>query len=222
MLDPDFSSDMLAISEGPFTMGVNEEQSITSAVNERPSREIRLPAFGIAKSPVTVSSWLAFIDKSGYEWPRREWSAACEKELGMQPEGTYPITFVSWNDAKEFTDWLSRMSGMAYSLPTDAQWERACRGTSGRLYPWSSEVPDLGKELDLLGPGIALHPVGSYADRRSPAGCLDMWCSVSEWCEDAYDDEFQPNGRNLMLAPGPNLALRVVRGGNWWDKGWPL
>jgi formylglycine-generating enzyme required for sulfatase activity len=205
-------------------MGVSEIQANRSELRERPPREVWLSAYKIGGHPVTVSTWFHFIRDTGFVWPEQEWSRACDKELGARPGGDQPITFVSWNDADEFTRWGRRESGLALSLPTEAQWERACRGAAGGLYPWSASEPDWAEELKRYDSKVMLHSVGSLRDHQSSTGCDDMWCSVSEWCADAYDEsdeEYRPTGKDPMRTPTPSLPLRAIRGGNWWDRGWP-
>ena len=182
-----------------------------------PLRIVELSSFAIQKSPVTVGQWKHFLAETSFDW-------AFHKEVQqVAPGDDFPIVFVSWFDALAFAGWLAEASGRHFALPTEAQWERACRGTDGRLYPWGNGERDWVEEMtaDSLKP----IPVGTRADLPSAIGCLDMWFNVREWCSDWYDDELceVPIETLEKLDPKgpPEGEFRVLRGGHPATSGWP-
>jgi len=172
--------DMIEVPKGFFVMGANTDADPEAELNEEPQRQIYLSAYKISKTPITINWWMKFLDSSNYNWNFHQEIAK------NSPSDLCPITHVSWFDANEFVSWLTDISGDLYSLPTEAQWEKACRGESGQLYPWGNEEPD--DYFALSSVPEHLIPVGIRLDRQSPYGCLDMWQNVAEWCLDWYND----------------------------------
>lgn len=192
-------------------MGADPEVEVNAEYEEQPQREVWLSTYAIQRTPVTVGQWQKFLRDTAYDWSydnktlalNREilgaaaldydWSLA-NKAAKFSPGDMYPIVFVSWFDACRFTEWLKETLGGAYALPTEAQWEKACRGQNGQLYPWGNQEVDWNEEMALFSypntkdsyPKIN-QPVGCRPERQSPYGCLDMWQNVSEWCSDWYD-----------------------------------
>jgi formylglycine-generating enzyme required for sulfatase activity len=145
-----------------------------------------LPEFWISKTPVTNAQYLRFIRATGHESPEHWKGKTPKAELA-----NHPVTYVSWHDAKAYADWV----GM--HLPTEEEWEKAARGTDGRIYPWGNEWHEGYCNTDEADIG-GTTPVGHYSPQGdSPYGCVDMAGNVWEWT-DAKDE-----------------AGRVVRGGSW-------
>ena len=206
--------DLIVVPKGSFWMGANASDE-DSLLENGPLREIWLSAFAIQRSPVTVQQWLSFLQETRYPW--ESMVAFRETDLGSD----WPIVFVSWFDATAFADWMTQSTGLRFTLPSDAQWERACRGTEGQLCPWGNQ------ELDWLDE-MALNPerskkVEARINLPSAIGCLDMWFNVREWCSDWYSDELgemAPEELEYLDPKGPALgSYRVVRGGNALFKG---
>jgi formylglycine-generating enzyme required for sulfatase activity len=188
LINPKDGAEMILIPAGEFLMGDDKHKVI-------------LPEYALYKTPVTVAMYRRFCQETN-----RDFASISEPLLGWQDN--HPMVYVSWYDAKAYCQWAG------VSLPTEVQWEKAARGTDGRLYPWGN-VWDAHKCNNYhTGPGQT-SPVGSYPHGASPYGVLDMAGNVWEWCIDWYDAEayFQWEGESFTSeAEGEAVALR---GGSW-------
>jgi len=163
--------------------------------------------------------------------PRRR-SYVTWKTLPFTQQNTAPVVAVSWYDAKAFCDWLSKKEKAKYRLPTEAEWEFACRAGSNTPFSNIDRVEELPKianvadaTLRKLIPGITsakgsdpfayTAPTGRLA--ANPLGLFDMHGNAAEWCADRFDDGYY--GRSpAENPPGPNQGNeRVIRGGSWAD-----
>jgi formylglycine-generating enzyme required for sulfatase activity len=200
--EADYGDDiiMVHIPAGNFTMGTNAFD------NEKPVHDVYLDGYWMGKYEVTFSQYDKYCedakkDKPGDEGWRR---------------GKRPVINVSWEDANAYCKWLSKKKGLDFKLPTEAQWEKAARGTDGRTYPWGKNKPDetLANFKNKVG---KTSPVGSYSNGASPYGLLDMAGNVFEWCYDWYKADYylkspEKNPKGPESGPG-----RVLRGGNWFS-----
>ena len=151
----------------------------------------------MATYPVTVSEFRNFLENSGWDYPETD----LEKMSQVCPDPNCPVSYVSWNDAKEYCRWLRKETKEYYSLPNEYEWEIAARGIDGRLYPWGYKKPDVDSacfqgEKRYYG----TVPVNSFTDNQSPFGCMDLVGNVWEWCLDGLDDPRDPH---------------ILRGGSW-------
>jgi sulfatase modifying factor 1 len=183
---------------------------IEAESDEKPLREVWLSSFEIQASPVTVGEYGKFLQSRG------------EGPFALERPET-PITNVSWLDCVHYAAWLSVSTGQSWRLPTEAEWEKACRGVDGRLYPWVATRRPAWEDEALSDGALPVEyprPC-SWSVRRSPYGCSDMWMNVLEWCADWYEERYYD--RRVTLDPqGPALGVaRVVRGGNLLASGWP-
>jgi formylglycine-generating enzyme required for sulfatase activity len=205
---------MVLVPEGPFTMGLPASYFLAED-HEKPERQIHLPAFWIDVYPVTNARYRLFLEAGGYEreacWTPEGW-AWKEKHSIRQPaqwgeagwDGPeQPVAGVSWYEADAYARWAGRR------LPSDAEWEKAARGTDGRRYPWDDAWPTarLANFDSAVG---RTTPVGLYPEGVSPFGCHDMAGNVNNWTSDWYWPGFGRYCVENGLVTNPRLddALR--------------
>jgi formylglycine-generating enzyme required for sulfatase activity len=202
---------MALVPAGMFAMG---EDSTRYAVGDpiyvfAPLHRVYLDAFYIDKYEVTVARYAKFLE-ADKRTPPRFWN-----EANLDIHGDRPVIGVSWDDAASYCRWAGKR------LPTEAEWEKASRGTDGRKYPWGNDEPrEYNAIFDPYGVRTwqgygSIPPVGTYEAGRSPYGVYDMAGSVWEWVADWHE------GRYYLVSPksnpkGPDKGKeRVVRGGSW-------
>ncbi|GAB4443628.1 MAG: hypothetical protein Kow0031_25900 [Anaerolineae bacterium] len=185
------------VSPGPFPMGNDPSTDDQATPDEQPQHRVHLPGFWISRYPITTAAYHKFLINSGYR---------PQGPTDNSPGGTRPVTDVTWADALAYCHWLTERSGLPVSLPSEAEWEKAARGSDGRRYPWGNQSP----ASDLCSFFHAA-PVGQFSPRSdSPYGCADMAGNVWEWTRSRYRPyPYRPkDGRE---APTGDEAL-VVRG----------
>ena len=128
-----------------------------------------------------------------------------------------PVVGVSWHECQAYCRWRSAAEGQHYHLPSEAEWEKAARGTDGRQYPWGNKF-DASRLNSLEGDQFVYltTPVGIYSTGANPYGCLDMAGNVWEWVEDDWHDSYDdaPDDGSAWV-DNPRGTYRVVRGGSW-------
>jgi len=182
--------EMVYIPAGEFLMGSSNGFS-----NEKPLHKVYVKAFWIDKYPVTVGEYREFVKLTGHKSEPDEYRPEEEFSDDM------PITYVSWNDASAYASWMGKR------LPTEAEWEKAARGTDGREWPWGNEW-DREKLASREGNHTAPVPVGKFPGGQSPYGVMDMAGNVWEWTSDSerpypYEGPFEDEN------------LKIFRGGSW-------
>jgi serine/threonine-protein kinase len=197
------------IPAGAFWMGSDLGQDAHAAADEQPQHRVELPAFRIARTPVTNRQYQAYVQATGAPPPGhwREGAIPAGKE-------NHPVVQVSWREAVAFCAW----AGVA--LPSEAQWEKAARGTDGRIYPWGAEPPDARRANFDRTVGEPT-PVDAYPSGASPFGVLDMAGNVLEWTRSLWgsnvaapDEPYPAVDISLDEAIyAPDRVLRVLRGG---------
>ena len=210
------------VPAGAFTMGNTKQTDEMAFDDEEPQHSEPMPrAYRISKYPVTNSQFAAFVADGGYteKW-RRCWTDAGWKEKGdrSEPEkwgGAYdlpnhPAVLISWYEAAAFCNWLSEKLGHRVGLPTEAQWEKAARGTDGRRYPWRGEITPDHANYDKTEIG-STSAVGIFPRGASPYGLLDMSGNVWGWCATKWRDGYDEPEDN---DPGGS-DRRVLRGGSF-------
>lgn len=201
--------ELVRVPAGEFLMGSDPAKDPNASDDEKPQHPVSLAEYFIGKYEVTNQQYAGFVEATGR-------SASDHWESGAIPTGKeeHPVVNVSWDDAVAFADWLSSETGAAFRLPSEAEWEKACRGSNGLIYPWGDSTPDAGK-LNYAGSIVGdTLPVGSYI-RRSPYGVADMAGNVWEWVADWYGADYYA-GSPIENPQGPEVGdRRVVRGGSF-------
>ncbi|MGV8120551.1 MAG: SUMF1/EgtB/PvdO family nonheme iron enzyme [Candidatus Xenobiia bacterium LiM19] len=214
MTNPKDGADMLLIPAGEFLMGSPEGKGTD---DEHPQHNMYLDAFYIYKYEVTNGQFARFVKETGYK-TEGNW-----KRYAESGRETHPVVSVTWNDASAYCRWAGG------KLPTEAQWEKAARGTDGREYPWGNtwdsnrcnwdkgpKLPGMDDMVDVWdGRGTA--PVGSFPSGVSPYGVHDMAGNVWEWCSDWYDKDYYRSSPSRNPEGPGHGDDRVVRGGSFVD-----
>jgi formylglycine-generating enzyme required for sulfatase activity len=199
---------MVLIPAGNFLMGSKPADGIVGiqiGVDELPQQKVDLKDFFIDRYEMTNSRYLAYVEATGAYRP------ATWKE-GRIPAGqdNYPVVDTDWYDARAYCTWAGKR------LPTEAEWEKAARGTDGRLFPWGNEFGP--KKANTLESGLGwARAVGSYPEDVSPYGVYDMIGNVAEWVDDWYHP--YPGSTLHRDAFGKHP---VLRGGSWATPVYPF
>ena len=198
--------EMVVIPAGPFIFGSTKE---TGREDEWPRRKIALHSFAIDKFEVTNARFLAFVKQTGHRYPPNPYGEGLLKSVrGIE---NLPVVPVNWYDASEYCQWAGKR------LPTEAEWEKAARGSDGRMYPWGNEPPTKNHanfERDWDGTHT-LHQVGALPAGNSTYGVADMAGNAREWVQDWYHPEYYGKAPNRNPQGPENGVLRVIRGGSW-------
>ena len=161
--------EMVLIPASEFLMGSDPGRDKHADDEEQPQHTLYLPDYYMARTPVTNAQYVAFVQAT-YRDPPEDW------KHGRPPEGKedHPVGYISWYDAVAYCNWLSQVTGKPYRLPSEAEWEKAARGTDGRIYPWGDEPSD--EKRCNFGCNVGgTTPVGRYSPQGdSPYGCTDM------------------------------------------------
>jgi formylglycine-generating enzyme required for sulfatase activity len=230
---------MIYVPAGEFIMGSSIGE------NEGPEHKVYVDAFWIDQTEVTNAMFRKFVDATSYRtnaemdgWASvfnssaKEWQditgASWQHPRGPSNDlsglDNYPVVQISWNDAKAYCEWVGRR------LPTEAEWEKAARGTDSRIYPWGNQNVT-GDLLNLADQNLNVQwakkdvddgyqfaaPVGHYPDGASPYGVYDMMGNVQEWVADFYDENYYATSP-IRNPTGPMTGQgHILRGGGWND-----
>ena len=206
-----------------------------------PVHTVYLDAFWIDQTEITNAQYSKCVAAGVCESPEFEWSYTNFDYFGNDEFDDYPVIYVSWDDAQDYCEWAGRR------LPTEAEWEKAARGTIGLVYPWGNTFD--GNKVNFcdincaeIEEAIAVNPnfddgyadvapVGTYPDGISPYGAFDMAGNVGEWVIDWYDDGYYQD-TPLENPLGPDYGeFRVIKGCSWFctgdtvesaDRGWAI
>jgi formylglycine-generating enzyme required for sulfatase activity/RES domain-containing protein len=207
--------EMVPIPAGEFLMGSPEDEP-EGLVYEGPQHRVRLAPFSLARTPITQAQW-----RQVALWQPAAGEPPWERELDPEPsffqidrseDDRRPVETVSWFDAQEFCHRLSRRTGRSYTLPSEAQWEYACRAGTTTPYTFGASLSQ--RQANIAGSGTTA--VGSYP--ANAWGLHDMHGNVWEWCADDWHPNYQgaPDDGSPWMVPIPDLLMRrLLRGGSW-------
>ncbi len=232
-----FEPDMVWIPAGSFDMGSNDGEG-----DEKPVHRVYVDGFWMGQYEVTVWRWGQFVNETkyrteaekkgyGYAWTGaniEEVSGANWRNPGFEQDDQHPVTQISWNDAVAYCEWLTRKMGTAYRLPTEAEWEYACRAGRRTKYYWGDNFSSAYQYANFADRNTDFSwsdktqndgfkntsPVGNYDPNGS--GLYDMSGNVWEWCQDWYGEKYygvSPERNPTGPESGP---FRVLRGGSWY------
>jgi formylglycine-generating enzyme required for sulfatase activity len=220
------------VPAGAFRMG---DHVGSGWARERPAHVVELDAFYISKFEVTNREWKRFRDDPGYDdakyWPDGRilprdqipyWTQPNNHGGGTPGSDDYPVIGVNWDAATAYCAWISAKTGKRYRLPTEAEWEKAARGTDARLYPSGPTLDRTQANFVYAQPYDTVVPVGSLSGGASPYGAFDMAGNAMEWTQDWYDrDYYALSPRRNPKGPATG-AYRVVRGGSFFVEAFDL
>lgn len=222
------------VPAGRFRMGIPANDELAEEFeDESPMHEVDLPSFYIARYPVTVQQFQEFI--------RATFGQIGEMRC-LEGVLNHPVTYVSWQDGIEYCRWLNerlralaptrrssrepavqrfwegiRSGRLTVILPSEAEWEKAARGTDGRTYPWAGEAsPEYANSEESRVGGTS--PVGCFPWGASPCGCEDMSGNVWEWTRSLYKERYPYPSDAAGRSRCEDLSLdgmRVLRGGSY-------
>ena len=208
------------------------------AASEQPPHQVRISRpFYLGVHEVTRGQFAEFVRATSYETeserdgkggsgfdlktqrpgssPEYSW-----RNTGFRQSDKHPVVNVTWNDAMAFCEWLSRKEGKTYRLPTEAEWEYACRAETATLYSTGDDANELVRVANLGAQADGYRftaPVGSF--EPNGFGLFDMHGNVSEWCADRFGGEYYA-GSPAVDPTGPSRgSLRVTRGQAWQGAG---
>jgi len=214
---------MIHVPAGPFTMGCDDTGTDDCPASAQPAHTVVLEGFFIDRTEVTVEAWGVCVAAAGCDPPTLTHEDQGWANWGAPGRDDHPINGTTWAEAVRYCAWAGKR------LPTEAQWEKAARGTDARTYPWGEAPPTCLRAVmdedgvfnngnDGCGPPAGTRPVGSRPDGASPLGALDMAGNVLEWTADAYIPYPGPSG--APDAPtDPQAATERVRRSSSWGFG---
>ena len=192
------SMKMKPVQGGTFQMGATSEQGSDAESDEKPVHSVTLDGFHIGETEVTQAQWKAVMGTNPSNWKGDD----------------LPVEQVSWNEAVQFCEKLSQMTGKTYRLPTEAEWEYAARGgqqADGTKYAGSSTIGDVAWYTS--NSGSKTHPVGQK--QPNALGLYDMSGNVYEWCSDWYSSNYYSSSPSVNPQGPSSGSGRVCRGGSW-------
>ena len=241
--------EVVVVPMGSFTMGTPGGEADRKS-NEGPQHTVNIAGVAVGRTEVTVGQFRAFVNATGYRPTSQQGGGSSiydektgsmaeksgvtweDDHAGKRADSNLPVIHVSWNDAKAYADWLTRESGKAYRLPSEAEFEYVLRAGSNGRYPWGDGNPtrvvgNLTGDGDrsasrrnwvnafpdyndgYWGPA----PVRSFEPNRF--GLYDLAGNVSEWVEDCWHDNYQRAPADGSAWVNPGCTRRVIRGASW-------
>ena len=209
----------VSVEPGGFWMGDDEDD------DAKPRHRVQLPAFRVGKYPVTNEQYRRFVQATERAW--------ASPDADKRDKRNHPACYVTWHDAIAYCEWLTGEwrrngkidAGELVTLPSEAEWERAARGTDGRMFPWGDGWRQDCANTSEAGIGDTC-AVGMFPNGKSETGCLDMAGNVWQWTRSLWGKDWGPpdfkypyaaddEQRESLLAG--DEVLRGVRGGAWFS-----
>ena len=227
---PAWVPEMVKVPAGSFLMGSSDRDKVARS-DEKPQHTLTLPDYWIGKTPVTNAQFRPFVESDGYTnqayWTAAGWQWRTGEKL-VKPQywddakwndADYPVVGVNWFEAVAYCRWLSKQTGIAFRLPSEAEWEKAARGADGRIYPWGNTW-ETGRCNSEEANIKCTTPVGQYPSGASPYGALDMAGNVWEWCatqwKKSYPYQLEDEWQTAYLEAA--ARYRMFRGGSSWNN----
>lgn len=204
---------MVLIPEGPFWMGCDSADFLWCSPGSSPYHEVTLSGYYMDKTEVTQGAYKQCVDAGQCDTPRCDWNP------GSTPDR--PVGCANWTQAVEYCAWAGKR------LPTEAEWEKAARGTDGRIYPWGNETATCeyavmsvaSTGLDGCGTGSTWEVCSKSPAGDSPYGLCDMSGNVWEWVSDWWDLGYYTNSPASNPTGPDSGSIRVLRGGSFYMDG---
>ena len=223
----------IEIPAGPFAMGSDKQRDEEAYDDELPQHEVNLPGYYVARWPVIVAQFAAFVGDGGHE--------SADPDC-LKGNANHPVVRVSWHDAMAYGRWLNEQlrklapkrlatadplseserrfwqgladGSLGVGLPSEAEWEKAARGDDGRIYPWDDQPDPHRANYVETGLGTT-NTVGCFPGGTSPRGCEEMSGNVWEWTRSLSGDyPYPPEGAERQGREDPAATgRRVLRGG---------
>lgn len=239
---------LIEIPGGEYLTGIDKDKGFRKKIGASPVGKANIGAYKIGKYEVTNKQFVKFLSEYGsltdsaghplvvlnakkyiYFKVKGADDAYAFLKCRITQDGRWfsyerncgkrPVIYVTWYGAKAYCDWAG------LRLPTDAEWEKAARGTDGRLYPWGNEFYDnycnvaISKYTPNSKNLVDVDSIGMYPLGISPYGCHDMVGNVMEWCSDWFsEDGYENQSKGAMSNDGKK---KILRGGSWYaDEHW--
>lgn len=198
------------VPAGDFLMGSDPRRDPGARDLELPQHRVTLSGYQIARYPVTVAEYACFV-RGGHDEPL---AASYSLDWNAQLQHLdHPVVSVRGRDAVAYAAWLTRQTGQPWGLPSEAEWEKATRGTDGRIYPWGGTFDQSLCYTREVSIGSGTTPAGSYPNGVSPYGVQDTAGNVHEWTRSR--PRLYPYSANDGREAPNSDGKRVMRGGSW-------
>ncbi len=187
-----------------------------------PLHEVELDTFYLSTTQVTVRQWRDFVRDTKYQTTAEQRKARyCWRRPEFKQRASHPVVYISYHDAVAFADWLSQKDNASYRLPTEAEWEYACRAGADTELPWGQGMPGGGDYANLVGDEDGYphtSPVASF--EPNAWGLYDMIGNVWEWCADWVSDDYYASSPKRNPVGPDHGTTKAYRGGSWEDPLW--